>query len=502
MSALNDDAAGAARAMARVVAPAAPIFGHRWGLPSLGLRASERRVLLMSMDVLLVNAALFVAVLCDTDLLSSWEALLAFAKWFVALSLVWLAAAQFFDCYNLARAASSTASLRNSAAAVVATVAIYTLIPYFTPPLTSRGLIFFTLAFMLGAVLPWRLGYARLFVQPWFQQQALVVGAGAAGVALVSALRSAPHDANPFRGTGYQIAGFIDDDPACQGCTVEGIPVLGDQSSLVEMAQAYGAREIILAITHRHAMSPGLLDALLRCRELGLRVVTMATVYERLTGRVPVDHVGEDLQMVVPMDDRVGERVYDLLKRGIDLASALAGLVVIGLVIPPIALSNALSSPGPLFYRQKRVGRGGRVFEVIKFRSMRPDAERATGAVWASTGDDRITPVGRWLRKTRIDELPQLVNILRGEMSLIGPRPERPEFVDRLAQTIPFYRARHAVRPGITGWAQICYRYGSSHEDARVKLEYDLYYVRHVSPFLDLSIALQTLPVMLQGKGT
>jgi exopolysaccharide biosynthesis polyprenyl glycosylphosphotransferase len=234
---------------------------------------------------------------------------------------------------------------------------------------------------------------------------------------------------------------------------------------------------------------------------LGFRVVTMATVYERLTGRLPIDHVGRDLEMVVPMNDNAGERAYLAFKRVMDILFGLFGLVLMGLIMIPVAISNALTSPGPLLYKQRRLGQGGKIFEVYKFRSMRPDAEKGTGAVWAQKNDSRITPAGKLLRKTRLDEMPQFINVLRGEMSVIGPRPERPEFVNALSLLLPFYRARHAVKPGITGWAQIRYGYGSTNEDSHVKLEYDLYYVKHASPLLDLRIILQTVPVMLLGKG-
>jgi lipopolysaccharide/colanic/teichoic acid biosynthesis glycosyltransferase len=168
----------------------------------------------------------------------------------------------------------------------------------------------------------------------------------------------------------------------------------------------------------------------------------------------------------------------------------------------PIAIVNQLTSPGPLFYTQRRVGQGGRIFKMYKFRSMRPDAEQGTGAVWARKGDDRITPVGKFTRKFRVDELPQAINVLKGDMSVVGPRPERPEFVDALSLLVPYYRARHAVKPGITGWAQIKYGYGGTHQETRIKLEHDLYYVKHASVLLDTYILLQTLPVMILGKGT
>jgi lipopolysaccharide/colanic/teichoic acid biosynthesis glycosyltransferase len=173
-----------------------------------------------------------------------------------------------------------------------------------------------------------------------------------------------------------------------------------------------------------------------------------------------------------------------------------------GVFLVPIAIVNRLTSPGPLFYTQRRVGQGGKIFKMYKFRSMRPDAERGTGAVWARKNDDRITPVGKFARKTRLDELPQFINVLKGDMSVIGPRPERPEFVNALSLMIPYYRARHAVKPGITGWAQVKFGYGETHQDARIKLEHDLYYVKHASPILDIMIALQTPRIMLLGKGT
>jgi lipopolysaccharide/colanic/teichoic acid biosynthesis glycosyltransferase len=166
-----------------------------------------------------------------------------------------------------------------------------------------------------------------------------------------------------------------------------------------------------------------------------------------------------------------------------------------------VALSNAIWCPGPLFYRQVRVGKAGRPFQVVKFRTMRPDAERETGVVWAQANDRRITPVGRLLRRTRLDELPQVLNVLRGEMSIVGPRPERPELVAALVPYLPYYQARHAVRPGITGWAQVRYRYGACVEDALAKLQYDLYYIKHQSVYLELSIMVKTIRVMLGMRG-
>jgi exopolysaccharide biosynthesis polyprenyl glycosylphosphotransferase len=363
-------------------------------------------------------------------------------------------------------------------------------------------LIFYLVIVSAASVVVWRTTYAKVFAQPWFQQRALIIGAGRAGRALAAAIHAAPPgDSNPYRGTGYQVIGFIDDDATLHGQTIEGVQVLGDHQLLVNLARSMKADEIILAITHRHAIEDDLFNELLRCRELGYRVVTMAAVYERLTGRVPIDHVGRDLEMVVPMDDNAGERAYQLAKRIMDVLVALIGATVMLIMCVPIAIINARTSPGPLFYKQRRVGQGGKIIEVYKFRSMRPDAEKGTGAVWARKQDDRVTPAGRFIRRFRLDEFPQFINVLKGEMSLIGPRPERPEFVNALALILPFYRARHAIKPGITGWAQINYGYGNTNEDSHIKLEYDLYYVKHASPLVDIKIILQTAPTMFLGKG-
>jgi lipopolysaccharide/colanic/teichoic acid biosynthesis glycosyltransferase len=195
------------------------------------------------------------------------------------------------------------------------------------------------------------------------------------------------------------------------------------------------------------------------------------------------------------------QRVFGAAKRLFDLMTSVLGLLVLGLALPCIALANAIWSRGPLFYWQARVGKGGRTFPLVKLRTMVPDAEQDIGAVWSQEHDERITPVGRFLRRSRLDELPQCWNILRGEMSLVGPRPERPEIVAYLIKQVPFYQARHAVRPGITGWAQVRYRYGSSVNDALVKLQYDLYYIKHQSMYLELSILVKTAAVMLGLRG-
>jgi exopolysaccharide biosynthesis polyprenyl glycosylphosphotransferase len=477
----------------------------RVALRGVGLRVSERRLLLLIMDVTLLVGALALSIRIGTEWLDPPDAFFALWRWWLTLIVVWWLIANLLECYDLARAASAPHSIITVSAAAALTVIAYTWIPLFTPPLASRSLVLLFALLAFGGLAAWRGLYAVLFVQPNFQRRALVLGAGLAGRALVQAVQQTESTAplNPLRGTGYQIAGFVDDDAAKQTAEpVAGVPVLGGSEDLLRLAQELQVDEVVLAITQRQSISEAAFDAILACREAGFHVTTMPALYERLLGRVPVEHVGRNVQAALPIEEGgAGERIFWLSKRLADVSFGLLGLTVTAFVAPFVALGNAIFCRGPLFYRQTRLGRGGLPFTVIKFRTMRPNAEQDTGAVWSEPSDDRITPVGRWLRKSRLDELPQVINVIRGEMSLIGPRPERPEFVDRLSREIPFYRARHAVKPGLTGWAQVRFGYGNSLEDARIKLEYDLYYVRHADFYLDTLILLKTVGVVVRFQG-
>ena len=479
---------------------------RRLWLPSLGLRTSERLMMLAGVDVFLMIAALVVAVRTRTEWMDAPDAFLNLWRWWVALALVWWVVAQLTDAYDLARAASAPHSMLAAGGAALVTSLVYQMIPVFTPPLGSRGLSFLFAGLAVTGVALWRGLYAVLFVQPAFETRALVFGAGKSGHALAQDVSGEPWGSspNPYRGTGYRIVGFVDDDPLKVGMAVAGkAAVIGTSGDLLELAQHLRVDEVVLAITNTDGMQQPAWDALMACRERGLRVTTMPTVYERVLGRVPVEYAGRNIGAVMPVEEGAAtERLFWVAKRMIDIAFSVVALVPLALIIPLVALANLITSRGPLFYRQARVSRCGRRFSVVKFRTMRPNAEAATGAVWAIARDPRITPAGKALRRTRLDELPQVLNVLHGEMSVIGPRPERPEFVENLAQQIPFYKARHAVRPGLTGWAQVRFGYGNSVGDARTKLEYDLYYVRHASFYLDTLIVLKTAAVMfkLQGK--
>jgi exopolysaccharide biosynthesis polyprenyl glycosylphosphotransferase len=343
--------------------------------------------------------------------------------------------------------------------------------------------------------------YASVFTQPSFQRRVLVVGAGESGAELARVLVSTPDHGNPYAGSGYRMVGFVDDDPAKAEIRVVGMPVLGNRYDLPALIHEHGIDLLVVAITHTPEIHPELFQLLLDCREQGIGLESMTTLYERLTGRVSVEHAGRDLAVVMPATDSPIQHLFSFGKRALDLVVGILGLLVLLLVAPWVALANAIWSPGPLFYPQIRVGKGGRSFVLHKFRSMIPAAEEDCGAVWAREDDDRVTPVGRILRRVRLDEVPQVWNVLKGDMSLVGPRPERPEFVQELLKVVPFYQVRHAVRPGITGWAQVRYRYGSSLEDSLVKLEYDLYYIKRQSVYLELSIMVKTAAVILGLKG-
>lgn len=470
------------------------------GASRLALRVSERRLLLGVVDLLLLNGSLILVQLLASDSFDgSPSDVWANIRWFITLSVLWYGPAILADLYALPLAADGVRSTLATGAAAIAVTSFYWLIPFLPPPLPERRLFVFALPIFAAVSLAcWRLLYATALRQPRFSRRILIIGAGYSGRALAQALQP-PRDSEAL--STYQVLGFIDDALALQQTTVDGIPVLGDSAALERLVRQHRPDELVVAITHTHSIGAQLFRAILNCRETGLPVTTMPALYEQVTGRVPVEHAGRNLSVVMPVDPSASYRFYLFIKRMADIVVGAIGCLFLLGLIPAVWLANRLTDPGDLFYRQVRVGQGGRPYEVIKFRSMVMDAEKVSGAVWANEDDPRITPVGRWLRRTRLDEVPQFWNVLRGEMSLIGPRPERPHFVAQLVEEIPYYQARHAAKPGITGWAQVRYRYGASVDDALVKLQYDLFYIKHQGVALDLEIAIRTAQVMAGLKG-
>jgi len=297
---------------------------------------------------------------------------------------------------------------------------------------------------------------------------------------------------------GFEAIGFVDDDPGKAGLSFEGLRILGRCDDLARVIRLHEADTLILAVNGR-VRDPGLLETLASCEALGVRVLDMPSVFEELTGKVPVEHVEQSWFREGTREIRVS-RGYAFLKRAGDVVLSALALVAFGVALPAAALAIKLDSRGPVFFSQERVGFRGRIFRLYKLRTMIADAEM-NGAVWAETDDTRVTRVGRRLRKLRFDEFPQFWNALRGQMSIVGPRPERPYFVERLRRDLPHYDLRHEIKPGITGWAQICQGYASSNQESFEKLQFDLYYLRHRSLVWDLSIVLKTARVVLQGFG-
>ena len=361
----------------------------------------------------------------------------------------------------------------------------------FASPALGFSRLAFAHALILTAVglSGWRLTWVALRPAERLRQRVLVLGVGP-GAAQIAALRdSAPQ---PF-----SIIGFIDDTPDAGDHIPDGLALLGKTEDLLNLVDELQPDLVLVALTDMRGALP--LEELLECRLRGLAVQDWATFYEKQTGKVFVRNLRPS--WLIFSDGFVKNQLTQTVKRATDLVLAAVGLVACLPAMAVIALAIKLDSRGPVLFRQERVGQHGRIFVVNKFRSMTVGAER-TGAVWAVPNDPRVTRIGRWLRRLRLDELPQFINVLVGDMSFIGPRPERPEFVRALQRQIPFYMERHSVKPGITGWAQVRHQYAASIEDSLEKLQYDLYYVKNLSPLLDLLILLSTIQVVLFARGS
>jgi sugar transferase (PEP-CTERM system associated) len=377
------------------------------------------------------------------------------------------------DLYDLTVVHSSRELLiRLLQAAGAASIIIATLYLLAPSLAIGDGIFVSGLLIFLLAIIAWRLAFARLTYSGQLDERILFVGDGATAHMVARQIQS-QHD------FGYRVVGFVD-----------------ESDDILRIVRERAIDRIVVALADRRGRLP--ISELLQAKLSGVRVEDAATTYERVTGKILIDDLKPS--WVIFSDGFVVSRTTRLIKRAIDVAMASFGLVVGAPLMALTAIAVKLDSRGPILYSQERVGEKGTVFTVYKFRSMRTDAETGT-PMWAQDHDDRVTRVGRFIRATRLDELPQLWNVLKGAMSFVGPRPERPFFVEQLAQEIPFYQQRHAVKPGLTGWAQVKYQYGSSVEDAMEKLRYDLYYIKHLSVALDLSIVFDTVKVILFGKG-
>jgi exopolysaccharide biosynthesis polyprenyl glycosylphosphotransferase len=417
---------------------------------------------------------------------------------FPVLTLMWLIAAGLNDFYNPRVSVDIWRTIR-ALTQIAGTLLLPYILVYFlsSPGSLPRLFILCFIAFSFTLLGIWRFIYVFYLGSSSFQRRAIIVGTGkaVAGIAQVIHQYANPH---------YQVVGRVDGDAASPGEAIDGLVTLGTTAELPQLVQKLRVSEVIIAsLSHSGGgYSDGtLIRSLMDCHEQGIRVTPIPDIYEELAGRVSLEMVSDGWISMLPLQHASNGVIFPLVKRLIDIPLASLGLLGFSLVFPFAALAIRLDSRGPIFYFQDRVGKGGNIFRAYKLRTMRSDAEKDGRAVWAERGDPRVTRVGRFLRATHLDEFPQLLNILRGDMSAVGPRPERPELVAELEKAIPFYRLRHSVRPGMSGWALIKQGYSDSISDARVRLEYDLYYIKHQSIWLDLVILLKTFADSVTFRG-
>ncbi len=398
-------------------------------------------------------------------------------------------------------------------AILVGTISLIVLFYFPNLALLGRWQLLIQTGFFTPLLLAWRWLFSSLALPRRLKRQILIIGAGKAGRRLLEAVRRRQH-------SGLEVMGFIDDDPQKLGTEIEGVPVLGTSADIQAIHKQFQVKVLVLAITHEKSQQ--LLKELTRIGWNGCQVLDMPSFYEYLANKVPIDHISDVWLFLNSLRPHLF--YYRHLKRLMDLALSILGLLITAPLFLLIALLIKLEDRGPIFFIQERLGQDGKPFNLIKFRTMRPDAE-ANGPQWAADQDERVTRVGRRLRQYRLDELPQLLNVIIGDMSLIGPRPERevfiqefmepvsicrsvqygnlavPLLIDEIREKVPYYSYRLLVKPGITGWAQVMYPYASSLEETKEKLQYDLYYIKNMSFFLDLAILLKTIRIICFAKG-
>jgi sugar transferase (PEP-CTERM system associated) len=364
--------------------------------------------------------------------------------------------------------------------------AVYYLFPDL---IIGRGIFFISLIFIAWSIISWRLFYNYLIKTAHWDQRVLIVGVGDLAQKIARTIVER-------KDTGFKVVGFISPNSEQVGEPLVNPSIIGDFNQINELVNRLKVDRIVVALEDRRGNFPD--QPLLSCKMLGLSIQEGISFYENLTGRLQVECLNPSF--LIFSDGFRKTKFTRSLKRIKGLVVSSIGLCLTLPLLTIVALLIKWDSRGPLFYRQERVGEHGKTFNLLKFRTMVKNAE-VNGAVWAQKNDPRVTRVGRWLRKTRLDEIPQMVNVLKGDMAFVGPRPERPEFVKQLREEIPFFDQRHSVRPGITGWAQVRYPYGSSREDALEKLKYDLYYIKNMSILFDLVIIFETVKVVLFGRG-
>ncbi len=472
----------------------------------LRLRPSEHRALLFTGDLLMAIASVFASIFTWREYQRYVLAADGFNKnaierlmeninipfWFYLLPLAWLIL--MIELYEPHTASNWRKTVRGIAISAFVGLIIYSLVFIIrtNPNALPRIGVGAFLLYSSFLTLLWRSLYIRFYSSSGQLRHFLAVGAGKAGHTLAEVYLAQ----NP---PPFDLVGFVDDDPQKLGSSVDGIPVISQSFELLDLIENYKITDIVVAISG--LMQGATFQTILDAQEQGVEVTRMPTLYEEMTGRVPIHHLESDWIIRSFTDQSRVSGMYLLVKRLMDIIGGLVGLILFFIFYPFTSLAILIDSGLPIFYSQPRLGQGGKIFKIYKFRTMRQDAE-ANGEVRPTEENDpRVTRVGNFLRKTRLDELPQFWNILRGEMSLVGPRAERPELVQSFQKNVPFYRARLLAKPGLTGWAQINYGYVATVHDTEVKIEYDLYYIKHRSLIMDINIILRTITTVLRGSG-
>jgi sugar transferase (PEP-CTERM system associated) len=399
----------------------------------------------------------------------------------------------YADLYELRGLASFRDLLVRLLQALGATSLILAGIYYWSPDwIIGRGVFLISVVFIVSLVVSWRAAFAWLTHRVAPRERLLLVGTSAAAIELARELFARRQE------LGVDIVGFIDPDPERLGAPILNPGVVGAIDDIPLLVSRLNVDRVVVSLADARGKLP--MDKLLDIRlESGVTFDHLASVYEEYTGKIAVENLRPS--WLIFSEGFRKTRILLATKRAVDLVVSAVGAVIATPIMLLVALAVRCTSQGPVFYHQRRVGWHGHVFTVHKFRTMKVDAERHTGPMWSTANDDRITSIGRCLRRTRLDELPQLWNVLMGEMSLVGPRPERPEFVSELTEKIQFYGQRHVLKPGLTGWAQVRYTYGASVEDAIEKLQYDLYYIKNLSIALDVVIMLETIKTVVLRRG-
>lgn len=452
---------------------------------------SERKVLLRIFDILSVLFLLyFIGDLLDLDYLESSALNFRYA---IVLSLYLNGVGTVFEMYNLQVASNQYQILKSTILTASTTVLFYLLTPVFSAELPTQRLqiLLFYLA-VLFALLIWRTIYVKFLASNRFVQNVILICDRDQIEELIQSLENSdPH---------YRIVAYVDtanntkkesDYHFVQNIEIE---------DLIDFVDETVVFEIVIASQKTEIITVELYQVLLRLLESGTNIREYTKVFEEKAHRIPVQYITRDFYKFFPFNRNNYNKLYLLNIKIMETVISILGLLAGLFLLPFIVIGNAAFNQGKLFYTQERVGKNGKIFEIIKFRTMVQNAE-SNGAVFSSPNDSRVTVFGKFLRKTRLDEIPQFINILKGEMGVIGPRPERPVFVNEIAKIMPFYETRHVIKPGLTGWAQVNYSYGESIDDSLIKLQYDLYYIKHRSVFLDLNITLKTISTVLFYRG-